>query len=114
MPALTEETRKDLIKVVRADAESSRVAVRNIRRDANGDLKELLKEKEISEDEESRGLENIQKTTDKFFCPISLKWFLSEVCISLHPAIIKVAKMRESTYGIPRPCFTPAAFSVIS
>ncbi|MBL4607212.1 MAG: ribosome recycling factor [Pseudomonadales bacterium] len=70
MPALTEETRKDLIKMVRADAENGRVAVRNIRRDANSDLKELLKEKEISEDEESRGLDGIQKSTDKFVSEI--------------------------------------------
>ena len=73
MPALTEETRKELIKVVRGEAENSRVAVRNIRRDANGDLKELLKEKEISEDEESRGLDNIQKITDKFISEIEAK-----------------------------------------
>ena len=73
MPALTEETRKELIKVVRGEAENSRVAVRNIRRDANGDLKELLKEKEISEDEESRGLDNIQKITDKFISEIETR-----------------------------------------
>jgi len=52
MPALTEERRRDLVKVVKHEAENSRVAVRNIRRDANSDVKELLKEKEISEDEE--------------------------------------------------------------
>lgn len=73
MPALTEETRKDLIKAVRGEAENSRVAIRNIRRDANGDLKELLKEKEISEDEESRGLDDIQKITDKFISDIEAR-----------------------------------------
>lgn len=73
MPALTEETRKELIKVVRGEAENSRVAVRNIRRDANSDLKELLKEKEISEDEENRGLDGIQKLTDKFVSEIEAK-----------------------------------------
>ena len=73
MPALTEETRKDLIKTVRGEAENSRVAIRNIRRDANSDLKELLKEKEISEDEESRGLDDIQKITDKFIADIEVK-----------------------------------------
>jgi len=73
MPALTEETRKDLIKMVRGEAENSRVAIRNIRRDANSDLKELLKEKEISEDEESRGLDDVQKITDKFIADIEVK-----------------------------------------
>ncbi|GAC33613.1 ribosome recycling factor [Paraglaciecola polaris] len=66
MPALTEERRKNLIRVVRGEAEGGRVAVRNIRRDANGDLKELLKEKEISEDDAHRGEEAIQKLTDEF------------------------------------------------
>ena len=66
MPALTEERRKNLIKVVRHEAEQGRVAVRNIRRDANSDIKELLKEKEISEDDSHRGEESIQKSTDEF------------------------------------------------
>jgi ribosome recycling factor len=66
MPALTEERRKDLIKVVRNEAEQGRVAVRNIRRDANSDIKELLKEKEISEDESRAGEENIQTATNEF------------------------------------------------
>ncbi|GMR07178.1 MAG: ribosome recycling factor [Gammaproteobacteria bacterium] len=65
MPPLTEERRKDLIKVVRGEAEATRVAVRNIRRDANTDFKELLKEKEISEDEEHRANDDIQKLTDE-------------------------------------------------
>jgi len=66
MPALTEETRKDYIKQARAEAEKGRVSVRSIRRDANGSIKDLLKEKEITEDE-SRGAEDtIQKLTDKF------------------------------------------------
>lgn len=65
MPPLTEERRKDLIKVVRAEAEQAKVAVRNIRRDGNGDLKGLVKEKLISEDDERRGLEIIQKLTDQ-------------------------------------------------
>jgi ribosome recycling factor len=65
MPPLTEETRKDLVKVVRGEAEGARVAIRNIRRDANSDLKELLKEKEISEDEEHRGEDLIQQLTDQ-------------------------------------------------
>jgi ribosome recycling factor len=64
MPPLTEERRKDLVKVVRHEAEQARVAIRNIRRDANGDFKDLLKEKEISEDEERNAEERIQKLTD--------------------------------------------------
>jgi ribosome recycling factor len=66
MPPLTEERRKDLVKVVRAEAEGARVAIRNIRRDANHDFKELLKEKEISEDEERHAEDGIQKLTDRF------------------------------------------------
>lgn len=66
LPALTEERRKDLIKVVRNEAENGRIAVRNIRRDANADIKELLKEKDISEDESHRAEDNIQKLTDEF------------------------------------------------
>jgi ribosome recycling factor len=64
LPPLTEERRKDLIKVVRAEAEAARVAARNIRRDAIGDVKSLLKEKEISEDDERRAGDQIQKITD--------------------------------------------------
>lgn len=66
LPPLTEERRKDLIKVVRGEAESGRVAVRNIRRDANSDVKGLLKDKEISEDEQRQSEDEIQKLTDKF------------------------------------------------
>ncbi len=65
LPALTEERRKDLIRVLRHDAETGRVAIRNIRRDALHTLKELLKEKEISEDEERRAETEIQKLTDQ-------------------------------------------------
>lgn len=65
LPALTEETRRDLVRVVRNEAEGARVSIRNIRRDANADIKELLKEKEISEDEQRRGEEVIQQLTDK-------------------------------------------------
>jgi ribosome recycling factor len=66
MPALTEERRKDLIRVVRNEAEQGKVAIRNIRRDANSDIKELLKEKEISEDDSRRGEDDVQKLTDAF------------------------------------------------
>jgi len=65
LPPLTEESRKDLVKVVRQEAEQARVAIRNIRRDANQDLKDMLKEKEISEDDERAGEERIQKITDQ-------------------------------------------------
>ncbi|MDZ7736441.1 MAG: ribosome recycling factor [Gammaproteobacteria bacterium] len=64
LPALTEERRKELIKVVRHEAEQARVAVRNIRRDANQTLKELTREKEITEDDERRAEERVQKLTD--------------------------------------------------
>ncbi|GGA89239.1 ribosome-recycling factor [Neiella marina] len=66
LPPLTEERRKDLIKVVRGEAEGGRIAIRNIRRDANSDFKSLLKEKEISEDEERNAADDIQKITDGF------------------------------------------------
>ncbi len=66
MPPLTEERRRDLVKVVKQEAEQARVAVRNIRRDANSDFKDLLKEKEISEDEERKAEERIQKLTDTY------------------------------------------------
>lgn len=66
MPALTEERRRDMVKIVRSEAEGSRVAIRNIRRDANSDFKELLKEKEISEDDERHASDRIQKLTDQY------------------------------------------------
>ena len=66
LPPLTEERRKDLIKIVRAEVEGGRVAIRNIRRDANGDVKGLLKDKEISEDEARQSDDAIHKLTDKF------------------------------------------------
>ena len=70
MPALTEETRKGYTKQARSEAENARVAVRNIRRDAIAQLKDLVKEKEISEDEERRGLDDVQKLTDKYVAEI--------------------------------------------
>lgn len=66
MPALNEERRRELIKVVRSEAESARVSIRNVRRDANAELKELLKAKQITEDEERRLSDDVQKLTDKF------------------------------------------------
>ena len=66
LPPLTEERRKSLVKLVRGEAENGRVAVRNIRRDANADLKALQKDKAISEDDERRAVEEIQKITDSF------------------------------------------------
>ena len=64
VPPMTEERRRDMVKVVRSEAENGRVAVRNVRRDANTDLKELEKEKEISKDDLRRGEESVQKLTD--------------------------------------------------
>lgn len=66
LPPLTEERRRELVKVVRGEAEGARVAVRNIRRDANQELKNLVKDKTISEDDERRGEQAIQKLTDEF------------------------------------------------
>ena len=65
MPMLTEERRRDLTKIVRNEAEGAKVAIRNIRRDANDTLKKLLKDKEISEDDERRAQDDVQKMTDK-------------------------------------------------
>jgi len=70
MPMLTEETRKGFIRQARQEAEAARVSVRNARRDAMGMLKELLKDKEISEDDERRGHEEIQKVTDGFIARV--------------------------------------------
>ena len=70
MPALTEERRKDLIKVVRGEAEDARVAVRNLRRDANTVLKDLLKDKKVSEDDERRGQDDVQKLTDRYIAEV--------------------------------------------
>jgi len=66
MPPLTEERRRELVKVVKNEGENAKIAIRNIRRDANSDFKDLLKEKEISEDESRQAEESIQKYTDKF------------------------------------------------
>jgi len=70
MPSLTEERRRDLIKVIKHEGENAKVAVRNARRDANHALKELLKSKSVSEDEERRAQEEIQKLTDKHIADI--------------------------------------------
>ncbi|ARO87254.1 ribosome-recycling factor [Nitrosospira lacus] len=70
MPPLTEERRRDLTKIVKHEAEAARVAMRNIRRDANAHLKDLLKEKKIAEDDERRGQDEIQKLTDRHIAEI--------------------------------------------
>jgi len=70
MPSLTEQRRKELVKVVRHEAELGRVAIRNIRRDANHDFKELLKEKEITEDDDRRAQDAIQKLTDQYIAEV--------------------------------------------
>jgi len=66
LPALTEERRKEMIRVVKEEVEKARVAIRNIRRDANNDFKDLLKAKDISEDDDRRAQGNVQKLTDRF------------------------------------------------
>lgn len=66
MPMLTEETRRNYFKQAKSEAENGRIAIRNIRRDANGSLKDLVKEKEISEDDDRRGQDQVQKITDKY------------------------------------------------
>lgn len=70
MPALTEERRRELTKVVKSEAETAKVAVRNLRRDANEQLKKLVKDKEISEDDERRAGDDVQKLTDRFVAEI--------------------------------------------
>ena len=69
-PALTEERRKEMVKLVKSEGEDAKVAVRNIRRDANEGLKKLVKDKAISEDDERRGTDDIQKLTDKAIADI--------------------------------------------
>ena len=78
MPALTEERRKELVKVVRGESENARVAVRNLRRDANHTLKEALKKKEISEDDERRAQDDVQKLTDRHVAEIDKMLQLKE------------------------------------
>jgi ribosome recycling factor len=70
MPALTEERRRELSKVVRNEGEDAKIAVRNLRRDANDHAKRLLKDKEISEDDERRSLDELQKLTDRYIAEI--------------------------------------------
>jgi len=70
MPSLTEERRRDLIKVVRGEGEDAKVAVRNVRRDANAELKALLKDKKVAEDDERRAQDDVQKLTDRFISEI--------------------------------------------
>ncbi len=70
MPPLTEERRKELVKVVKNDGENAKIAIRNIRRDANSDFKDLLKEKDISEDESHQAEDSVQKHTDKYVTSI--------------------------------------------
>lgn len=70
LPALTEERRKEMTKLVRSEGENGKVAIRNIRRDANNNLKELLKTKEIAEDEEKRALDEIQQLTDDYVAKV--------------------------------------------
>ena len=70
MPALTEERRRDLIKIVKGEGEDAKIAIRNVRRDINNDLKAKLKDKSISEDEEKRSSDEVQKLTDKYITEV--------------------------------------------
>ena len=79
MPALTEERRRDLIKVVKNECENSRVALRNLRRDANAHLKDLLKNKACSEDDERRAQDEVQKLTDKHVAEVDKQFAQKEV-----------------------------------
>ncbi|MDD4911934.1 MAG: ribosome recycling factor [Sideroxydans sp.] len=79
MPMLTEERRRDLIKVVKSEGEDAKVAVRNIRRDANEQLKKLLKDKEVGEDDERRAQDEVQKLTDRFVAEIDKALQVKEV-----------------------------------
>ena len=79
MPALTEETRREYTKQAKAEAENARIAIRNIRRDANSDFKELEKEKEISEAEQRRAEDQIQKLTDKHIAAVESSYQAKEV-----------------------------------
>jgi ribosome recycling factor len=78
MPALTEETRKEYTKQAKQEAENARVALRNIRRDANQHVKDLLKEKEISEDDEHKAEQDIQKLTDNYIAKVEEKYNAKE------------------------------------
>jgi len=78
MPALTQETRKGYIKQAKGEAEAAKVAIRNIRRDANGSLKDLLKDKAISEDDERRAQDEIQKITDKYVAEVDATFAVKE------------------------------------
>jgi len=78
MPMLTEERRRDLIKVVRHEAENAKVAIRNVRRDANEQLKKLLKDKEVGEDDERRAQDEVQKFTDRFVAEIDKALLVKE------------------------------------
>ncbi|MDR2452688.1 MAG: ribosome recycling factor [Candidatus Accumulibacter sp.] len=78
MPALTEERRRDLIKVVKHECENSRVAMRNLRRDANAALKDMLKKKECSEDEERKAQDEIQKLTDRYVAEVDKQFSQKE------------------------------------
>lgn len=81
MPALTEETRRNFIKHAKSEAETARVSVRNVRRDANGQLKDLLKDKEISEDDERRAQEDVQKLTDKYVAEVDKAFAAKEAAL---------------------------------
>ncbi len=78
MPALTEETRKNYIKQAKSESENAKISIRNVRRDALADVKDLLKEKEIGEDDERRAQDDIQKITDKYVADVDAAFAVKE------------------------------------
>ena len=107
LPALTEDRRKELVRVVRGEAEKAKIAIRNIRRDANHTCKELLKEKEISEDEDRGAEDSIQKLTDRNIQEISFSlmkpWQRISPCTSLQVTLrVLLKKMYHRSYLLRR------------
>jgi undecaprenyl pyrophosphate synthase len=103
MPALTEERRKDLTKVVRHEGEDAKVAVRNLRRDANEHLKKLLKDKAVSEDDERRAQDEVQKLTDRTIAEID-RW-----CRARKPNPGRLTRASPADVGVHRPQAVGAA-----
>ena len=102
MPMLTEETRKEMVKQAKADAEHGRVSIRNARRDANSMIKDLLKEKEITEDDERKGEDDIQKLTDRYIAEVEKMLKAKAAAKVMHPC----ASMLAVSYEIVLPLHT--------
>src|SRR5512135_3746888 len=113
MPPLTEERRKELIKVVRHEAENAKVAVRNIRRDANGALKDLVKDKTISEDDERRAQDDVQKLTDRYIAEIDKVLQVKESDLLAIYEGLPVLSFASSTRSIPEAGEVPRHVAII-